>query len=338
MREYFPEVKEIIYEGPNSKNPLAFKHYNPDEKIFGKRMEDHLKFCIAYWHTFTFLGSDLFGGPVFERSYLRGDDPVKLAEQRLAAAFEFFRKLGVKFYTFHDRDLVSEGENQKETNKRIDKLIPQVKKFQDETGIKLLWGTANTFENKRYMSGASTSPYPASFAYAASQVKKALEYSMELNADGFTLWGGREGYETLLNTDMKRELDHMGTFYKMFVDYKKKLGFGGQLNIEPKPREPTKIQYDFDVENSFAFLQKYGLEKEFKFNIEANHATLANKTFQHELEYAISNNLLGSVDANRGDLLLGWDTDQYPVDIYKNTFAMYLILKSGGFTSGGFKF
>ena len=338
MKEYFPNVKEIKFEGRDSDNPLAFKHYNPDEKVLGKRMEEHLKFCVAYWHTFTYLGADLFGGPVFERTYMGSDDPMKMAEQRLEAAFEFFKKLGVRYFTFHDRDLVPEADSQKETNKRIDKLIPRVKEFQKETGIKLLWGTANTFEPRRYMSGASTSPYPGSFAYAASQVKKALEYSMELDADGFTLWGGREGYQTLLNTDMNRELDHMGMFYRMFVDYKNKIGFKGQLNIEPKPREPTKIQYDFDVENSFAFLQRYGLEKEFKFNIEANHATLANKTFQHELEYAVSNDLLGSVDANRGDLLLGWDTDQFPIDIYENTFAMYLILKSGGFTSGGLNF
>lgn len=338
MSEFFPKVKKIKYEGPDSRNPLAFKHYNPEEKVSGKTMAEHLRFSVAYWHSFKGLGSDPFGGDTMIRGYNEPADSMESAEQTMQAAFEFFSKLGVDFWCFHDRDIAPEADNLKETNRRLDKIVSLAKKFQDETGVKLLWGTSNAFSHRRFMAGASTNPSPDVFAYAASQVKKAMEITDELGGAGYVFWGGREGYETLLNTDMKRELDHLGTFMNMAVEYKQKIGFDGQLYIEPKPKEPTKHQYDFDAGNCFAFLQKYGLADDFKLNIEANHATLAAHTFQHELQYCVDNGILGSVDANRGDLLLGWDTDQFPTDVYDTTLAMYIILKAGGFTTGGLNF
>ncbi len=338
MVEFFPGVKKIQYEGPDSKNPLAFKHYNPSEKVMGKTMANHLRFAVCYWHTFKGLGRDPFGPDTMIREYNNSDDPMKVAEMTLDAAFEFFTKLGVSYWCFHDRDIAPEADNLAETNKRLDRIVALAKKKQKETGLKLLWGTTNMFSHRRFLAGASTNPSPAVFAYAASQVKKAMEVTQELGGEGYVFWGGREGYETLLNTDLKRELDHLGTFMNMAVDYKKKIGFKGQFYIEPKPKEPTKHQYDFDAGNCYAFLQKYGLVDSFKLNIEANHATLAGHTFHHELAFCVANGILGSVDANRGDLLLGWDTDQFPTDIYDTALAMYIILKGGGFTTGGLNF
>lgn len=338
MKEYFPGIGKIKYEGPKSTNPLAFRHYDPKAVIRGKTMAEHLRFAVCYWHTFKGLGSDPFGGPTIIRSYNSAADPMQAAEQTMDAAFEFFTKLGVGFWCFHDRDIAPEADNLAETNRRLDKIVAKAKQLQKDTGVKLLWGTTNAFSHRRFMAGAGTNPSPHVFAYAASQIKKAMEITHELGGQGYVFWGGREGYDTLLNTDIGRELDHMAMLLQMAVDYKKKISFKGQLLIEPKPKEPTKHQYDYDVGNCMAFLRKYGLIEHFKMNIEANHATLAGHTFQHELALAAANGLLGSVDANRGDLLLGWDTDQFPTDIYDTTLAMYIILKAGGFTTGGLNF
>jgi xylose isomerase len=338
MAEYFPNVKKIKYEGPSSKNPLAFKHYNPEEVVLGKKMAEHLRFAVCYWHTLKNLGGDQFGGGTMIRAYNDSSDPMKVADMTMDAAFEFFTKLGVNFWCFHDRDIAPEADNLSETNKRLDKIVQKAKKLQADTGMKLLWGTTNAFSHRRFMAGAGTNPSPEVFAYAASQIKKAMEITKELGGQGYVFWGGREGYDTLLNTDLKKELDHMALLLQMAVDYKKKIGFTGQFYIEPKPKEPTKHQYDFDAGNCFAFLQKYNLLGSFKMNIEANHATLAGHDFCHELAFCAANGILGSVDANRGDLLLGWDTDQFPRDIAETTLAMYIILKSGGFTTGGLNF
>lgn len=338
MTEFFPGVKPIKYEGADSKNPLAFKHYNPKQKILGKSMAEHLRFAVAYWHSFKGTGSDPFGPGTILRAYNDSDDPMEVAEMTLRAAFEFFTKLGVQFWCFHDRDIAPEADTLSETNRRLDRIVKLAKGLQNDTGVQLLWGTANLFSNRRYMSGAATNPDPEVFAYAAAQVKKAMEVTKELGGAGYVFWGGREGYETLLNTDLGREMDHLGLFLNLAVDYKKAIRFKGPFYIEPKPKEPTKHQYDFDAGACHAFLQKYGLVDHFKLNIEANHATLAGHTFHHELEYAAANGLLGSVDANRGDTLLGWDTDQFPTDVYDTTLAMYTILKAGGFTTGGLNF
>ncbi len=337
-KEFFPGIKPIKYEGPDTRNPLAFRHYNARQKILGKTMADHLRFAVCYWHTFKGLGNDPFGVPTMIREYNNSSDPMIVAEQTMHAAFEFFQKLGVQFWCFHDRDISPEADSLAETNKRLDHIAKLAKKLQKDSGMKLLWGTTNAFSHGRFLAGAATNPSPAVFAYAASQVKKAMEITHYLGGAGYVFWGGREGYETLLNTDMKRELDHLGLFLHMAVDHQKKIGFKGQLYIEPKPKEPTKHQYDFDAGNCHAFLLNYGLEKHLKFNIEANHATLAGHTFQHELEYSVANGLLGSVDANRGDELLGWDTDQFPTNIYETTLAMYTILRGGGFKTGGLNF
>lgn len=338
MSEYFPEVKQIKYEGPKSKNPLAFKHYNPDETVLGKTMAEHLRFSVCYWHTFKNLGGDQFGVGTIIRKYNDSSDPMEVADMTMDAAFEFFTKLGVNFWCFHDRDIAPEADSLSETNKRLDKIVQKAKKLQADTGVNLLWGTTNAFSHRRFMAGAGTNPSPEVFAYAASQIKKAMEITNELGGQGYVFWGGREGYDTLLNTDIKMELDHMALLLQMAVDYKKKIGFKGQLYIEPKPKEPTKHQYDFDAGNCFAFLQKYNLLDSFKLNIESNHATLAGHDFCHELAFCAANGILGSVDANRGDLLLGWDTDQFPMDIYETALAMYIILKGGGFTTGGLNF
>ena len=338
MPEFFPKIGKIKYEGPDSKNPLAFKHYNPKQKVLGKTMADHLRFSVCYWHTFKGLGADPFGPGTIIRKYDASGDPMAVAEMTLWAAFEFFGKLGVHFWCFHDRDIAPEADTLSETNKRLDKIVKLAGRLQRDSGIKVLWGTANLFSNRRYMAGAATNPSPAVFAYAAAQVKKAMEITKTLGGAGYVFWGGREGYDTLLNTDMGRELDHLGTFLHMAVDYKKKIGFRGQFYIEPKPKEPTKHQYDFDAASCFAFLQKYDLLDHLKLNIEANHATLAGHTFQHDLEFAAANGILGSVDANRGDLLIGWDTDQFPTDLYDCTLALYTILRAGGFKTGGLNF
>ena len=338
MPVFFPEVKAVRYEGPKSRNPLAFKHYDAGEKVLGKSMADHLRFSVCYWHTFKGLGSDPFGPGTIIRKYNNSSDPMAVAEMTLWAAFEFFAKLGVDFWCFHDRDIAPEGRKLAESNANLDRIVKLARKLQRDTGIKPLWGTANLFSHRRYMAGAATNPSPAVFAYAAAQVKKAMEVTKELGGAGYVFWGGREGYDTLLNTNMRRELDQLGAFLHLAVDYKKKIGFRGQFYIEPKPKEPTKHQYDSDAGACFAFLQKYRLVDHFKLNIEANHGTLAGHTFHHELEFCAANGILGSVDANRGDMLLGWDTDQFPTDLYDCTLALYTILNAGGFKTGGLNF
>jgi xylose isomerase len=338
MAEAFAGIGKIKYEGTKSKNPLAFKHYNPSELVEGKKMKDHLRFAVAYWHAFRNGGKDPFGDNTRQMPWDDGSDSITNAQNRVRAAFEFFEKLGVEYYCFHDRDVAPEGKTLRETNNNLNAVVKVLKQEQARSGVKLLWGTANLFGNPRFVHGAATSCNADVFAYAAAQVAKAMEVTKELGGQGYTFWGGREGYKTLLNTDMGRELDHFGAFLAMAVDYKKQIGFKGQFYIEPKPKEPTKHQYDSDAAACYAFLQKYELDQAFKLNIEANHATLAGHTFQHELEFCAVNGLLGSVDANRGDLLLGWDTDQFPTDLYDTIFAMLTILNAGGFTTGGLNF
>jgi len=338
MTEVFKGINRIQYEGPDSKNPLAFKHYNPKEVVGDKTMEDHLRFSVAYWHTFTGKGIDPFGSATMFRPWDESSDPLSQAKERMIAAFEFMSKLGVRYFCFHDRDIAPEGADLRESNKNLDVIVDLAKQLMKETGIKLLWGTANLFNHPRFVHGAATSPNADVFAYAAAQVKKAMEITKELGGENYVFWGGREGYETLLNTNMKLELDNFARFLHMAVDYAKEIGFTGQLLIEPKPKEPTKHQYDFDSATVIGFLKTYGLDPYFKLNIEANHATLAGHTFQHELHFARINGMLGSVDANQGDMLLGWDTDQMPTDIYTTTLAMYEILKNGGIQPGGLNF
>lgn len=337
--EHFAGLPKIAYEGPQSDNPLAFKHYNADEKVGSKTMAEHLRFGIAYWHAFRGAGSDPFGpGTIVRKWESSSKDPVSVAKVRMDAAFEFYQKIGAPFWCFHDRDIAPEGATLAESNKHLDAIVAHAKTLQKATGVKLLWGTANLFSNPRYMCGASTNPDAHVFAYAAAQVKKALEVTQELGGENYVFWGGREGYETLLNTDLKREQDHLARFLGMAVDYAKKIGFKGQFLIEPKPKEPTKHQYDFDCATCIGFLKTYKLDKHFKFNIETNHATLAGHTFQHEIEVAGSAGMLGSIDANTGDLLVGWDTDQFNTDVKELTLAMMSILKFGGLGSGGFNF
>jgi xylose isomerase len=335
---HFPTIKPIAYEGPGSANALAFRHYNPAEIVDGKTMAQHLRFSIAYWHAFRGTGSDPFGPGTIVRPWEKGKDPVSVAKVRMDAAFEFFQKIRAPFYCFHDRDIAPEGATLVQSNENLDAIVAHAKSLQKATGVKLLWGTANLFSNPRYMCGASTNPDAHVFAYAAAQVKKAIDATQELGGENYVFWGGREGYETLLNTNLKREQDHLAAFLHMAVDYAKSIGFKGQFLIEPKPKEPTKHQYDFDVASGIAFLRTYGLEKYFKFNIETNHATLAGHTFQHEIEVAASQKMLGSIDANAGDELLGWDTDQFNTNVKELTLAMTSILKAGGLGSGGFNF
>ncbi|QVL30549.1 xylose isomerase [Telmatocola sphagniphila] len=335
---YFPEVSKIAYEGPDSRNPLAFRHYNEAEIIDGKSMKDHLRFAVCYWHTFRGTGSDPFGPGCAVRPWEDGTDSVEMAVKRVRVAFEFMEKLGAPYYCFHDRDVSPEGKNLAETNKNLDVVVKALKEEQQRTGIQLLWGTANLFSNPRFVHGASTSPNADVFAYSAAQVKKAMEVTKELGGVNYVFWGGREGYMNLYNTNLRRELDHLGRFLSLAVDYKKKIGFTGQFLIEPKPKEPTTHQYDTDCAACMAFLRTYGLEKDFKFNIETNHATLAGHTMLHEMTYASSYGMLGSLDANRGDLLLGWDTDQFPTDLYLTAQCMLVILEQGGLGSGGLNF
>ncbi|MFB7638932.1 xylose isomerase [Peribacillus butanolivorans] len=334
---YFEGINKIKFEGASSKNSLAFKYYNAEEQINGKTMEEILRFSVAYWHTFTADGTDPFGAPTMIRpwNHLQGMD---LAKSRAEASFELFEKLDAPFYCFHDKDIAPEGDTLKETFANLDVMTGILKDYMKTSKTKLLWNTANMFTNPRYVHGAATSSNADAFAYAAAQVKKGLETAKELEAENYVFWGGREGYETLLNTDMELEQDNLARFYHMAVEYAKEIGFDGQFLIEPKPKEPTKHQYDFDVASGFAFLQKYGLQDKFKFNIEANHATLAGHTFEHELHYARINGMLGSVDANQGDTLLGWDTDEFPTDLYTTTLAMYEILQNGGLGKGGLNF
>jgi xylose isomerase len=338
MKTAFANIDEISFEGPRSKNPLAFKHYNAGEMVEGKAMRDHLRFAVVYWHTFRGTGSDPFGPGTALRPWDDGSNSVANARNRARVAFEFIEKLGAPFYCFHDRDVAPEGKTLSETNKNFDAVAKVLKEEQKRTGIKLLWGTANLFSNPRFMHGAGTSCNADAFAFAAAQIKKALEVTHELGGAGYTFWGGREGYMTLLNTDMKRELDHLAKLLHLAVDYKKQIGFKGQFYIEPKPKEPTKHQYDSDAAACLNFLREYNLLPHFKLNLETNHATLAGHTMQHELEVAGSAGALGSIDANTGDELLGWDTDQFPTSIYLTTHTMLAILKYGGLTTGGVNF
>jgi len=334
----FPEISKIPYEGPQSKNALAFRHYNADEQIEGRSMREHLRFSVVYWHTFRGTGADPFGPGCAVRPWEDGTDSVANAQNRARVAFEFMEKLGAPYYAFHDRDVAPEGATLGETNKNLDAVVKVLREEQQRTGIKLLWGTANLFSNRRYMHGAATSPNAEAFAFAAAQVKKALEVTKELGGAGYTFWGGREGYQNLWNTDMKRELDHLARFLHMAVDYAKEIGFTGQFYIEPKPKEPTKHQYDSDAAACLNFLREYDLLSHLKLNLETNHATLAGHTMQHELEVAGAAGALGSIDANTGDLLLGWDTDQFPTDVYLTAQCMYTVLKYGGFKTGGVNF
>src|SRR5688572_16199387 len=334
----FAKIPTIKYEGPKSKNPLAFKHYNPNEKVEGKTMKDHLRFSVTYWHTFRGMGADMFGVGTALRPWEDGTNSVEMAKKRARVAFQFMEKLGVPFYAFHDRDVAPEGKNLRESNRNLDAVVKVLREEQERTGIRLLWGTACLFVHPRFLHGAATSCNADVFAYAAAQVKKAMEVTHDLEGLGYVFWGGREGYTTLLNTDLKREMDHLGAFLHMAVAHKKKIGFAGPFYIEPKPREPSTHQYDSDAAACLNFLRQYDLLEHFKLNIETNHATLAGHTMRHELEVALAAGALGSIDANTGDELIGWDTDQFPTDIYLTTQIMLTILKMGGFTTGGTNF
>jgi len=337
MSEFYPNIPKIRYEGSKSKNPLSFRFYNPEEVIAGKTMREHLRFAMSYWHTMVAEGSDMFGKGTIDKKY-GSDDEMESAKNKARASFELMDKLDIDFYCFHDRDIAPEGNTLAESNARLDAIADVLEEQMKKYNKKLLWGTANLFSNRRFMNGAGTACDADVFAFAAAQIKKALEITVRLGGEGYVFWGGREGYETLLNTDMAFEQDNMAKLMRMTVDYGRSIGFTGDFYIEPKPKEPMKHQYDFDVATVVSFLRKYGLDQDFKMNVEANHATLAMHTFQHELRVSAINGVFGSVDANRGDLLLGWDTDQFPTDVYDSTMAMYEIIKAGGFTKGGLNF
>ena len=338
MSEFFPNISRITYEGPKSKNPLAFKHYNAGEIVEGKSMSAHLRFSIVYWHTMCGQGADMFGGPTAIRPWDAGKTGLDLARARVPAFFEIAEKLGMPYYAFHDRDVAPHGQTLRESNEWLDTITELLQAQQQRTGIKLLWGTAQLFAHARYMHGAATSCNADAFAFAAAQVKKAIEVTHALGGEGYTFWGGREGYSTLWNTDMKRELDHLAKFLHMAVDYARSIGFKGQFYIEPKSKEPAKHQYDSDAAACLNFLREYDLLPHLKLNLETNHATLAGHSMQHEMEVAGAAGALGSIDANTGDLLLGWDTDQFPTDIYLTTQCMLTALKYGGFSTGGVNF
>lgn len=340
MPAAFPKIPKIQYEGPKSRNPFAFKHYNAEELVEGKSMKEHLRFSVVYWHTMCGTGSDMFGWGTWNRPWDRGtqENSIERAKRRVPVFFEFCEKLGAPFYAWHDRDVAPHGKTLRESNRYLDAIAKLLKEHQKATGVKLLWGTAQNFVHPRYMHGAATSCNADAFAFAAAQVKRALDLTHELKGEGYVFWGGREGYSSLLNTNLKREMDHLGAFMHMAVDYKRKIGFTGPFYIEPKPKEPTKHQYDSDAAACLNFLREYRLLPHFKLNLETNHATLAGHSMQHELEVAGAAGALGSIDANSGDLFLGWDTDQFPTDLYLTTQCMLTILKYGGFTTGGTNF
>ena len=335
--EAYPGIGKIEFEGKKSKNPLAFRWYNPDEKVGGKKMKDHLRFAIAYWHSFCGDGSDPFGNATRFYPWKDIADNGKKTKQRLDAAFEFITKIGAGYYCFHDTDIVGDG-TVFEIEKRLEKIVPVMKKMQEQTGVKLLWGTANLFSNPRYMNGAATNPDFNVVANAGVQLRNAITATVALGGENYVFWGGREGYMSLLNTNMKRELEHMGMMLSMARDYGRKIGFKGTFLVEPKPMEPSKHQYDFDAAAIIGFLREHNLDKDFKLNLEVNHATLAGHTFQHELQVAADAGLLGSIDANKGDYQNGWDTDEFPTNINETTEAMLVILQTGGFTTGGINF
>ncbi len=337
MAEYFAGVPEIKYEGPDSTNPFSFKYYDKKRVVGGKTMGERLKFAMAWWHTLCANGTDMFGVGTADKSF-GATDPMENAKAKVYAGFEFMKKLGIDYFCFHDRDIAPEGATIDESNKNLDIIADVIEEQQKATGIKCLWGTANLFGNPRYMHGAASAPNADVFAFAAAQVKKAMELTVRFGGNAYVFWGGREGYETLLNTKMGLEQDNIARLMQMAIEYGDKIGFKGDFYIEPKPKEPTKHQYDFDVATAIGFINKYGLDKRFKMNIEANHATLAAHTFQHELRVARENGFFGSVDANQGDTLLGWDTDQFPTDIYSAALGMYEVIKAGGFTNGGLNF
>ena len=336
--EYFKGIDQIKYEGKDSRNTLAFKWYDADKVVAGKTMQEYLRFATAYWHSFCNTGGDPFGPGTKNYQWNNPDDSVKKAKAKMDAAFEFITKISTPFYCFHDFDIIDEGSSIAESDKRINIMVEYAKEKQAASGVKLLWGTSNLFSNPRYMNGAATNPDFNVIAYAGTQVKRAIDATIELGGENYVFWGGREGYFSLLNTNMKREKEHLATFLKMARDYARNKGFKGTFLIEPKPMEPTKHQYDFDTETVIGFLNKHGLENDFKLNIEVNHATLAGHTFQHELQAAADSGLLGSIDANRGDYQNGWDTDQFPVNIYETVEAMLVILQAGGFKNGGINF
>ncbi|MBN1541277.1 xylose isomerase [candidate division KSB1 bacterium] len=337
-KEYFAGIPQIPFEGPDSDNPLAFKYYNAERVVAGKSMRDHFRFAIAYWHTFCNSGDDPFGPGTQPLPWLAGDDPMRVARQKLDAAFEFISKLGVPFYCFHDRDLAPEGDSVHESEKNLQTLVELAKAKQQASGIKLLWGTANVFSHPRYMNGAATNPDFHVLTHAAAQVKAALEATVALGGKNYVFWGGREGYFTLLNTDMKRELDHLAMFLQKARDYGRKIGFKGTFLIEPKPMEPTKHQYDYDTATVIGFLRRYGLDSDFKINIENNHATLAGHTFAHEIQTAADAGLFGSLDINQGDPYNGWDTDEFLHNLYDAVEIMLVLLQTGGLESGGMNF
>ncbi|MBO8130993.1 MAG: xylose isomerase [Candidatus Marinimicrobia bacterium] len=336
--EYFKGIKKIQYEGPDSKNPLAFKYYDENRVVAGKPMKDHFKFAIAYWHSFCGQGLDMFGAPTKDLPWNQASSPMEAAKKKLDAAFEFITKLGVHYYCFHDRDLAPEGENLKETEKNLKEMVKIAKEKQEASGVKLLWGTANLFSHPRYMNGAATNPDFRVVAHAASQVQMAIDATIELDGENYVFWGGREGYDTLHNTDIKRELDHLAIFLQKVRDYGRTAGFKGHFLIEPKPKEPTKHQYDYDVSTVIGFIKQNGLEKDFRLNIENNHATLAMHTFTHEVLLACEHDLLGGLDINQGDLFLGWDTDEFLHDLYQATELMLILLQHGGMKVGGMNF
>ncbi len=333
---FFGDIEPVRYEGADSRNPLAFRHYNPDEIVLGKRLEDHLRVAVCYWHSFCWPGGDPFGGQTFLRPWFTDD--MKGARMKADVAFEMYDILGVPFYTFHDRDIAPEGASLAESNRNVQDIAAVFADKQQSSKARLLWGTANLFSNRRYMAGAATNPDPDVFAYAAAQVKNAIDVTRDLDGHNYVLWGGREGYETILNTDMKREIDQLGRFLNMVVDYKHKTGFKGTILIEPKPQEPTKHQYDYDVATVYGFLCKAGLENEIKVNIEVGHAVLAGHSFEHELATANALGIFGSIDMNRNDYQSGWDTDQFPNNAPEVALAFYHILKAGGFGTGGTNF
>ncbi|MDR3225980.1 MAG: xylose isomerase [Clostridiales Family XIII bacterium] len=338
MAEIFSGIQKIKFEGAKSKNPLAFKYYDANKVVAGKKMKDHLRFAMAWWHNLSATGTDMFGSGTADKSFGAEPGTMEHAFAKVDAGFEFMDKIGIDFFCFHDADLVPEADDINETNERIDQVVDYIAKKKKTAGKKLLWGTANMFSKPQFMNGAGSSNSPDVYCFAAAQIKKALDATIKLDGAGYTFWGGREGYETLLNTDVKFELDNIARLMKASVAYARKKGWKGTFYIEPKPKEPMKHQYDYDAATAIGFLRQYGLDKDFKMNIEANHATLAGHTFQHDLRISAINGMLGSVDANQGDYLLGWDTDEFPFDVYETTWAMYEILNAGGFTTGGLNF
>ncbi|MBB1072858.1 xylose isomerase [Rhodoferax sp. 4810] len=338
MATYFKDIAPIRYEGVDSKNALAFRHYNPEQMVLGKTMKEQLRFAVCYWHSFCSTGSDPFGGGTFERTWFEGGTPLQLAEKKAEESFDFFSKVGAPYYCFHDRDVAPEGDTPQESRSNFLHMVDKLAQHQERTGMKLLWGTANLFSHRRFMAGAASNPNPEVFAMSAAQVRDAMNATLKLGGENYVLWGGREGYETLLNTHMAHEFDQMARFLNMVVEHKHKIGFKGAILIEPKPREPSKHQYDFDTATVYGLLVRAGLEKEVQVNIEANHATLAGHSFEHEVATALALGIFGSLDMNRGDPQLGWDTDQFPNSVPDLAQTLYLIMQAGGFKTGGCNF